>query len=316
MIEKILSETENRDYKVYNALNETLLYYFEKNTLMYFYDIFHGKEKILFDNDDNDDEDKKSKDENKKLVKRIGPLRLFKKCVKYLLDYCKGSEKLEGKNKNMCKLFCLGYIRAYCYKFIDLIDSDSSNIKDATKIIKEINNSKDLTKNISFYVWKAIFNKNKKNIDIFINPEYISKYRLKEFTCFKNVEIKENPFSYDCVSKQDKNIYEQFNQTLEKYNEKLFKDVDLEEFKINETDIDLFYFSTSIFILSRLKQKQFIKHSIYQNFFDNVCIPLFKNNDKIFSAIKILYEPKKYDKIQKDLGITSDNLNIILHSFR
>jgi hypothetical protein len=41
---------------------------------MYFYDIFHGKEKILFDNDDDDDEDKKAKDENKKLVKRVGPL--------------------------------------------------------------------------------------------------------------------------------------------------------------------------------------------------------------------------------------------------
>ena len=69
-----------------------------------------------------------------------------------MLDYCKGNEKLEGKNKNMCKLFCLGYIRAYCYKFIDLIDSDSSNIEDATKIIKEINNSIDSIKNISFYV--------------------------------------------------------------------------------------------------------------------------------------------------------------------
>ena len=85
---------------------------------------------------------------------------------------------------------------------------------------------------------------------------------------------------------------------------------------MNKTDIDLFYFSTSTLILFRLKQKQFIKHPIYQNFFDNVCTPLFKKNDKIFSAIKILYEPEKYDKIQKELGISSDNLNIILHSFR
>ena len=30
IIEKILSEKENRDEKIYNALNETLLYYFEK----------------------------------------------------------------------------------------------------------------------------------------------------------------------------------------------------------------------------------------------------------------------------------------------
>ena len=310
IIENILSETENRDYKIYNALNETLLYYFEKNSLMYFYDISHGKETILFDNDDDD------KNKDKKAEQKIGPLKLFNKCVKYLLDYNKEIEKFEGKNKNICKLFCLGYIRAYCNKFIDLVDSESPNLGDVTKIIKEINNSKDFTKNISFYVWKAIYNKNKKNIDVFINPEYISKYRLKEYNCFKNIEIKENPFSYERMNEQDKDLYDKFNETLEKYNEVQFKDVDLEEFKKDKNGIDLFYFSTSIFILSRLKQKQFINQPIYQNFFDNVCVPLFKNNDRIFSAIKILYEPKKYDKLQKELGITSENLNIILHSYR
>ena len=344
IIEEILSENENIDKKIYNALNETLLYYFEKNALIYFHDIFHGKDKILFENDEDEDKDKKTKDEDKKAKdkdkktkdedkktkekdkktkdedkkeeKRIGPLKLFNKCVKYLIDYNNGSEKLEGKNKNICKLFCLGYIRAYCYKFIDLIDSDSPNLENKGKIIKEINKSKDLRKIISFYVWKAIYNKNKKNIDIFINQEYITKYKLKEYDCFKNVEVNENPFSYDCINQQDKNIYDNFNQILEKYNEKQFEGVDIEDFKVNKTDIDLFYFSTSIFILSKLKQKQFIDQPIYKNFFENVCTPLFKNNDKIFSAIKLLYEPKKYTKLQKDLGISSDNLNIILHSYR
>ena len=321
IIENILTETDDRDYKIYNALNDTLLYYFEKNAMMYFYDIFHGKDKILFDNDEDEEkkDEKKLKNEGKKEEKKMGPLKLFNKCVKYLLDYNKDkekNEKFEGKNKNMCKLFCLGYIRGYCFKFIDLIDSESPNLGNASKIIKEINNSKDLIKNISFYAWKAIYNKNKKNIDIFINPEYISKYKLKEYTCFKNIEIKENPFSYDCMNEQDKELYEKFNQTLEKYTEKQFTDINLEELIINKNDLDLFYFSTSTYILSRLKQKQFIKQPIYQNFFDNVCLPLFKNNDKIFSAMKILYEPKKYEKLQKELGISSENLTIILHSYR
>jgi len=316
IIENILSDNENRDYKIYNAINETLLYYFEKNSLMYFNELFHEKEKILFDNDDDEDKDKKAKDEDKKEVKIIGPLKLFNKCVKYLLDYKKGNKKLDEKNKNICKLFCLGYIRVYCYKFIELIDSDSPNLGDISKIIKEINNCKELTKNISFYIWKVIYNKNQKNIDIFINPEYISKYRLKEYDCFKNFEIKENPFSYACLNAQDKDIYEKYNQILGKYLENQFEDINLEEFKIIKKDIDLFYNLTSISILSRLKKRQFINQSIYQNFFNNVCIPLFKNDDRIFSAIKILYDPKKYDKLQKELGITSENLNIILHSYR
>ena len=308
IIESILSQDENREEKIYNALNETLLYYFEKNSLIYFNDLFRGKEKILFENDE--------EAEDKKPENITGPLKLFSKCIKYLLDYNKGNAKLDGKNKNICKLFCLGYIRAYCSTFIDLIDSGSPNLKDSSKIIKEINNSKGLSKIISFYVWKAIYNKNKKNIDIFIDLEYITKYKLKEFSCFKNVEIYENPFSYDLINPQDKDIYDKFNQTLEKYREKKFEKVDLDEFKIDKIGIDIFCFSSNIFILSRLKQKQFINGPIYKNFFENVCTPLFKNNDKIFSAIKLLYEPKKYSKLQVELGINSDNLNIILHSYR
>ena len=308
IIENILSEKENRDEKIYNALNETLLYYFEKNALMYFNDVFHGKDKMLFENDE--------EIEDNKGEKKIGPLKLFSKCVKYLLDYNKGNTKLDGKNKNICKLFCLGYIRAYCSKYIDLIDSGSPNLEDAAKIIKEINNSKGLSKIISFYVWKAIYNKNKKIIDIFIDLEYTTKYKLKDFNCFQNIEINENPFRYECINPQDKDIYDKFNETLEKYREKRFENVDLEEFKIDKNGIDIFYFSTSIFILSRLKQKQFKNGPIYKNFFDKVCIPLYKNNDKLFSGIKILYEPKKYSELQKELNITSDNLNILLHSYR
>ena len=311
IIENILeNEKGDVDIKIYNALSETLLYYFEKNSLMYFNDIFNGKEKLLFDN--NDEEDKKTK-------KSTGPLKLFNKCIKYLSDYNKRIEKFSGKNKNICKFFCLGYIRAYCYKFIDLINSDSSNLENATKIINEINNSKEFRKIISFYIWKIIYNKNKKNIDIFMNPEYITKYYLKDYKNFEKIEISENPFTYDYVNSQEKENYDkfnQFNQTLEKYKDKKFEDINLEEFKINKKEIDVFYFSTSIFILSRLKQKKFSESPIYKNFFKNVCVPLFKNDDKIFSAIKILYDSEKYKKFKNELGITSDNLNIILHSYR
>ena len=173
-----------------------------------------------------------------------------------------------------------------------------------------------MSKIISYYILKAIYNKNKKNMDIFIDLEYITKYKLKEYNCFKNIEINENPFSYDCINPQDKDIYEKFNQALETYRGNKFENVDIEDFKIDTIGIDIFYFSTSVFILSRLKQKQFINVPIIKNFFENVCTPLFKNNDKIFSAIKLLYEPKKFSDLKKELNITSDNLNIILHSFR
>ena len=68
IIEKNLSDTDNRDYKIYNALNETLLYYFEKNAVMYFHDISHGKEIILFDNDDDKDKNNEKKQKKKQVL--------------------------------------------------------------------------------------------------------------------------------------------------------------------------------------------------------------------------------------------------------
>ena len=308
IIENIL-ENKNENEKMYNSLSETLLYYFEKNSFMYFHDIFYEKEKFLLDNDDNEDKEAK---------KSMGPLKLFNNCVKILNDYYKGKNQLNDKNKNMCKLFCLGYIRAYCYMFTKLIYPGSSNLGNSSKIIKEINNSKALTNIISLYIWKTIYNKHKKNIDIFLDPTYITNYKLKEYKSFQNIEINENPFSYDLViHPQNKDVFEKFIQTMEKYNENKFEEVNLNEFKINEIGIDIFYFSSTIFILSRLKQKQFINENlIYKNFFKNVCTPLFKNKEKIFNAIKLLFNPEKYQKLENELNISPDNLNIILHSYR
>ena len=46
----------------------------------------------------------------------------------------------------MCKLFCLGYIKSYCYTFIKLIDICSTKLKNPKKIIDEINKSDDKEK--------------------------------------------------------------------------------------------------------------------------------------------------------------------------
>ena len=304
---------KNEEDKIYNSLNQTLLYFFEKNSLMYFNFLFNGQEKILFDNDDDVKKDEKDK-EGKKIM---GPLKLFNKCITFLNGYKENNKKLSEKNKEICKLFCLGYIRTYCYMFVDLLDSNSSNLKDPTKIIKEINNSKSLNKIISFYVWKVIYNKNQKNINIFIDPNYITNYKLKEYEYFKNIEIKENPFYYYFINSKEKDMYDKFNGILEKYKEENeFNSVDIQEFNTAKKDIDLFYFSSSNLILSRLKNKQFIESSLYQNFFKNVCEPLFKKEGNLLSALEILYCPKKYKELEKYLENNPNNLNIILHSYR
>ena len=302
IIENIISNDKD---EICNVLSETLLYHFEENSLMYFNNLFYGKEKISIEND----EEKPN----------IGPLKLFKDCLKFLNKLNKESKKYEGKNKNISKLFCIGYIKAYCYTFINLLDTcnlESDNNLKIKKIIDAVNNGINLNKIISFYIWKIIYYKNKKNFDVFIDPECLEKYELNYYKCFKNIEICENPLAYNYMNKAAKEIYEQFNDSLVKFKDNEYEDVKIEVFNPNKIDIDIFYFSTSNLILSRLMNKKFIDSPIYNNFFKNVCIPLFKKKEKIFNAIKILYDPQKCKNLIVNLGLNRNNLNVILHSYR
>ena len=301
IIESILNQ---RDNEIYYALSETLLYYFEKNSFIYFNNILHSYNNILFEFDE---------DKNKE---NVGPLKLFQNCIIFLNLYNKGNYNNGNGNKNLCKLFCIGYIRAYCYKFIQLIDSCSPQLEKSTKIIAEINKSKSLNKVISFYIWKIIYYRNNQNINIFIDPEYDKKYKLSEYKCFKKIEPNINPFEYNYINPKTKSDYNQFLEVLEKYKEKSFEEVKIEDFENTKFDIDIFYYSTCNLILTNLKQKYAFESLFYKNFYKNVCCPLFNKKEKLFNAIKILYDPLKYKKLKTDLGINSDNLSIILHSYR
>ena len=306
IIENIL---ENENEEIYNALSETLLYYFEKNSLMYFKNLFHNKEKIFFDN----------KDENP----IVGPLKLFKDCIKFLNNYnkensYKNNSYKESKNKNLNKLFCIAYIKTYCYTFIDLFESNNPIFErqSQSNIIKEINNAKSLNQIISFYILKLIYYKNNENIDIFIDPEFINKYKFNEYKCFQNINLSTNPFNYNYNNQKNKEIYEQFCSVLEKYKDTNFEDIEIGDFNKIKTDIDIFYFSTYNLILSHLKKISFLDSPIYKNFYKNVCIPLFKNKDKIFDAIKLLYDPQKFIKLTNEYELNKNNLSIFLHSYR
>ena len=231
----------------------------------------------------------------------------------------------------MCLLYCLGYIRAYCYNFIQLIDKCSTKLKDYKKIIDAINQEEEIKKIIILYIYKIIYNKNKKNIYIFLNSEFIQKYKLNEYNDFNRFIInqEENPFIYQYINSNNgiKYNYENFYKTSENYKQKNFEDIDIDEFNIEKIGIDIFYFSTSNLILSCLKLETFENSVIYTNFFKNVCKPLFKSHNKIFTAIQLFYNPEKFKKIKKEYLTDSENennsnvidsefLNILLFSYR
>ena len=92
IIKKIEANLSKENNENYLALRETLIYLFEKKTLIYL-----EKEKSLEDI----------------------PMEIFKTCNEYLDEESnKESGANYGKNKNITKLFCVAYIKGYCYTFI------------------------------------------------------------------------------------------------------------------------------------------------------------------------------------------------------
>ena len=148
--------------------------------------------------------------------------------------------KKKNKNKNVCKLFCIAYVKIFCHKFINYINKNE--IKDFQLIINEINKSKTLSKIITLYIYKVIYNTNDRNAYLFSIKQFIDNYHLKEYNHFKEFQINDSEnelLMQNNFNKDYKNICE----TMVKYKLNNFKEVNIDEFDIE--GIDNFYFASS-----------------------------------------------------------------------
>ena len=178
-----------------------------------------------------------------------------------------------------------------------------------SKIINEVNKSESLSKIISFYIWKIIYYKNNKNMSVFIEPNYIKKYKLSEYKHFQKIESSKNPIIYDYKNNNDNVIYNKFCEILDYYKENKFENINIEKIIQFNKNIDIFYFASSNLILSDLKQQQFLDSLIYENFYKNFCIPLFKSMS-IFDALNILYSPQKFKNLKEEIDLSPYSLDI------
>ena len=110
LIESNLSDNQNPNYF---SLQETILLFFEKNSLIYLNNIL--------------------RDKNSKYIDEGIPITIFEDSVKFLVKY-NFSDKLGAEIKHTRKLFYVGYIKAYCYKFFKMINENDKKIKDQLSI--------------------------------------------------------------------------------------------------------------------------------------------------------------------------------------
>ena len=289
LINQFLSDNTT-DY--YLALSETIIYFFEKNSLIYLEDIL---------------EDESLSGE---------PLDIFIDCNKFLSKFKTNATKYHGKLVNITKLFCIGYIKSYCYTFIEM--HDKSEFK-PDEIIKQINKCDEI-KMVKLYIYKIIYNLNKKQINVFLNDASKAKYNLDKYEGFKDF-IK---FKNEEIYISDNDNYKDIYKKLDDYQKDGFKNEIAKEDISSEGkfNFDDFYMAAYNLILSKLKQKDFETDNIYINFYHNVCEPLFKKDDdgedsnKLLLLIQFLFEKEKYLEIKKAYKINPEDIEVLFYGYR
>ena len=296
LIEYYLSDNK-KEY--YIALSETLLLFFEKNSIIYLNNaLYDKKEPILLEKE---------------------PLDILKDCTKFLNDFIEHPKEIEKKKiKNISKLFCIGYIKAFCSTFVKMFDEPEPKFKEPETIINAINDNK-LKKIIILYIYKILFNQYQ--IDVFVNSNYKRKYKVDKYKGFENFKknLEEEKINYGMETLDNEN-YEKIYKAIEKYKKDNFtKKIQKDEIDYENLIIDNFYIASNNLILSHLKWKDFEKSEIYDNFYKNICKPLFekdKDKDKSFNLIQFLFNPKEYEKIEKEYGINHTNIEALLYGYR
>jgi len=303
LIDKYLS---NHKANYYLALSETILYFFEKNSLIYLNYILgkkKGKQTLIDD-----------------------PLTIFQDCNDFLFDFKTDSDKFFNKRTNITKLFCLGYIRAYCYKFIKMHDKTDF---EPDEIIKEINKC-DKIKMVKLYIYKIIFNKNNRQIDIFLKNSIKEKYILDKYDNFKDlIKLEGEQFTNEIYneiydSEDSKTIYKKLcNYQKNSFENEITKG---ELMGNNKLKFDDFFMAANNLILSQLKKNDFENEKSFINFYNNICEPLFKKDDddnesegnRLLSLIKFIFQNERYKEIKNEntILINQKDIDVLFYGYR
>ena len=288
---------DSQDY--YLALSETLIYFFERNSIMYLQDFLDVE---IFS---------KEKKEH---------IKIFKECNEFL--YKLHNNIIYEGLTYITELFCLGYIKSFCYMFIKMHDKKNFNPENIIKIIKE----SDKINMVKLYIYKIIYNKNNKQMSIFLNSEIIKKYKLDSYPNFNKFinseEIEKlSQFSYDNNSSNEnyKNLYKNLEKYRKnKFEEKITKD-DISPNK--EIEFDDFYKAANSLILSKLNNEKFENDASYINFYFNVCEPLYNGEEddggnKLFTLMKFFFKKETYQQIKEEYSINSENIDALLYGYR
>ena len=297
-----------------NLFKETLMFTFEKISILYIQNLIDENEKIK---------------EKYKINIIIYLKSFFEKCVLLLETIYKDQEIKNEKNKikqniNIKKLFMISFIKVYLRTFIDWINkkqlTKNSEIEEIIKAIngKERNNKfRDI---IRCYIYKIIYNINGKDITKLFEQNLIKKFHLNSyynFELFKEENIednfrdilfieadKEDDENYKIFKKEYDLLYNYLNISRKKENE-------LKKFiKNNDIKLDIFYSvlcnAISSLLLNSTQNENKIKR--LKNIINNI----FYEKEKLKNIFYLFLDISKNSKI----AINSNIIEILQFSLR
>ena len=278
-----------------DILAETLLYLFEKNSINY-YNILKSKSELKYLDEE--------------------PLDIFKDAISYLVDYSEKKENKEYKNKEFCKLFCLGYIKTFCFIFIKMFDAKEPKWKLPDNVINVLNGDNNVCKMIRLYIYKILYNEY--YIDFFYKKDNIQKFKLEEYKDFASfIQNKElnNIYKIDYkIQTINNEKYEVSYKAIEKSKKDKFKNkITKIQFNIEDFGIDNFFIASYNSTLSYLQTES---SEINENFYKNICRPLFEGKKTLLKALELFYEPHKLKEIKSRYKINSKNIKPFLFGYR
>jgi len=150
-----------------------VIYFFERNVSVY---LKGFTKKIKDKSHDEGNTNKKDKKKYCPFAEEGEHLTILKDCIDFLCKFNNGT--IKGKNIYITLLYCISYIKCFCYIFIKL--NKEKKIK-PDNIIKIINESE--LNMIKIYIYKIIYNKNHKQFNVFIDNWNQQNHRLYHAYC-------------------------------------------------------------------------------------------------------------------------------------
>ena len=289
----------------YFSLQETILSLFEKNSLIYLKNILYSEEK-----------------EGENIYIDEGtPFYILDDCINFLVKY--NFYNISDQIKHLRKLLCIAYIKVYCYIFVKMIGNNSPKLKDPLSIVDLLENKRSKTirysmnEIIKLYIYRIIYNQNNKQLDVFLHENKKKEYKLDKYKGFKDFFKFEEEGNINFGFLSLDNDYDIFYDKIEFYKKDGFKKKIIKSDIIDESEffIDNFFNASYILILSKLKISGFETSQIYENYYNNICVPLFEGEKRLSIIIEFLFNPRKYEELKK-YGINSSNIEAILYGYR